>query len=129
MTAIATVSVVSGVRAGIRRLSEVNWLLAQFIAFVYFFQDDTWYLLNVLVQSTGYYTQWLIQLGTWTNAFQNSPMGASGLLCAWNACFADICLCGRCEAPWNSKAHPWTVVKELAHIVCTYHEVRGTELL
>jgi choline-glycine betaine transporter len=75
MTALATLSVISGVRTGIRRISELNWLLAQFIAFVYFFQGNTWYLLNLLVQSCGYYVQWLVMLGSWTNAFENAPAG------------------------------------------------------
>lgn len=76
ITALATISVVSGVKVGIRRLSEINWLLAQFIAFVFLFQENTWYLLNVLVQSLGFYLQWLVQLGSWCNAFVNSPAGA-----------------------------------------------------
>ena len=37
--------------------------------FIVFFADDTWYLLNVFVQSTGYYMQWLVQIGFHTDAF------------------------------------------------------------
>ena len=36
------------------------------IAFLY---DDTWYLLNLYVQSIGYYLQYIIQLGFHTDAF------------------------------------------------------------
>ena len=50
ITALATISVVSGVKVGIRRLSEINWLTAQFIAFYFLFMEDTFYILNVLTQ-------------------------------------------------------------------------------
>lgn len=93
ITLLATISVVSGVKVGIRRLSEINWLLAQFIAFIFFFQEDTWYLLNVLTQSLGFYLQWLVQLGSWCNAFVNSPAGA-------------LRFCRLCTGSWSARAGP-----------------------
>ena len=36
---------------------------------VIFLADDTWYFLNVYVQSLGYYVQNIIQLGFHTDAF------------------------------------------------------------
>ena len=76
VTLLATVSVVTGVKVGIRRLSEINFIIAQCLLFVFFFQDDTWYLLNAIVQSLGFYVQWFIQLGNWCNAWVNAPAGA-----------------------------------------------------
>lgn len=57
VTALATVSVVSGIRVGIRRISEVNFLIGQFLMLVVFFQEDSWYLLNNFTQSIAFYFQ------------------------------------------------------------------------
>lgn len=92
ITLMATASVVSGVKVGIRRLSEINWLVAQFLAFYFMFSEDTFYILNVLVQSLGFYIQWIVQLGNWCNAFVNSPVVrfCCGVVapcrCCWLSC-------------------------------------------
>ena len=78
VTACATASVVSGLKIGIRRLSEICFTLGMFIMLIGFFADNTWHALNVYVQSIGYYTQWIIQLGFHTDAFAqlgNAPDG------------------------------------------------------
>ena len=69
VTACATASVVSGLKVGIRRLSEICFILGMFLMLVTFFFQDTWHILNVYVQSVGYYMQWIIQLGFHTDAF------------------------------------------------------------
>ncbi len=53
ITGIATLSVVSGVKLGIRRLSEICFTLGMFIMLIILFYDDTWYFLNIYVQSIG----------------------------------------------------------------------------
>ncbi|KAK3749919.1 hypothetical protein QZH41_017372, partial [Actinostola sp. cb2023] len=73
ITAVATLSVVSGVKIGIRRLSEICFALGMFLWFYVLFSDDTWYIFNVFVQSLGYYLQWIIQLG-----FHHRRLGAVG---------------------------------------------------
>lgn len=78
ITAIATISVVSGLKIGIRYLSEICFTLGMFLMLFVFFYDDTWFLLNLYVQSIGYYLQWIIQLGFHTDAFAqlgNAPDG------------------------------------------------------
>ena len=78
ITAIATISVISGLKIGIRYLSEICFTLGMFLMLFVFFYDDTWYLLNLYVQSIGYYLQWIIQLGFHTDAFAqlgNAPDG------------------------------------------------------
>lgn len=42
ITLLATVSVLTGVKVGIRRISEINFLMGQFLLLVALFQDDTW---------------------------------------------------------------------------------------
>ena len=70
ITAVATVSTVTGVGAGIRRLSEICFLVGMFLMTVALFMDNTFYILNLYVQSIGYYFQYLIQLGFHTDAFE-----------------------------------------------------------
>lgn len=69
VTACATASVISGMKVGIRRLSEICFALGVFIMMLVFFLDDPRHTLNLIVQSTGYYMQTIIQLGFHTDAF------------------------------------------------------------
>ena len=76
MTACATASVISGLKLGIRRLSELCFCIGMLLMLVVLFYDDTWYLLNLYVQSIGYYLQYVVQLGFHTDAFaqlSNAP--------------------------------------------------------
>ena len=78
VTACATVSVISGLKMGIRRLSEICFALGVFIMLLVFFLDDPGHSLNLVVQSTGHYLQNVIQLGFHTDAFAqvgNAPDG------------------------------------------------------
>ena len=70
ITAIATISTVSGLSMGIRRLSELSFGLGMFIMLCVFCLDRTEYILNLFVQSLGYYFQHLLQLGWQTDAFE-----------------------------------------------------------
>ena len=69
VTALATISVISGLKLGIRRLSELCFCIGMLLMLVVLFYDDTWYLLNLYVQSIGYYLQYVVQLGFHTDAF------------------------------------------------------------
>eukprot|EP01047_Picozoa_sp_COSAG01_P035888 COSAG01_NODE_2776_length_7094_cov_14.701930_5_plen_778_part_00 len=73
ITLIATLSVVSGIKKGIQRLSNIAFSMGLMILFIGFFIGDSYYMLNVFVQSVGYYIQWVIQLGSHTSAFATSP--------------------------------------------------------
>lgn len=78
VTFVATASVVSGLKLGIRRLSEVCFCLGMSLMLFVLFHDDSWFLLNLYVQSIGYYFQSLLQLGFHTDAFAqlgNAPDG------------------------------------------------------
>lgn len=69
ITFFATMSVVSGLKLGIRRLSEVCFALGIFIMLIILFCDKTSFLLNLYVQSIGYYIQNVLQLGFHTDAY------------------------------------------------------------
>ncbi|MGM0693411.1 MAG: BCCT family transporter [Pseudomonadota bacterium] len=72
VTLLATLSVVSGVRRGVRWLSIGNlWLSLLLLGFFLFF-GPTAYLLSFLVQSTGGYLQHLVELSFWTNVTGDS---------------------------------------------------------
>ena len=79
ITAIATVSTVSGVGMGIRRLSEICFMVGMFIMTVAFFMDDTFYILNLFVQSIGFYFQYITQLGWHTDAFEQAGHSYGGV--------------------------------------------------
>jgi len=70
ITLIATASVLSGLEVGIKHLSNLAFCLGQILLFWVFVSDQTEYLLNLYVQSTGHYlhfsTTWL---NFWVDAF------------------------------------------------------------
>ena len=78
ITAMATISVVSGLKVGIRRLSEICFGLGMFLMLFIFFRGNTWYFLNVYVQSVGYYLQHAIELSFHTEAFAQEGNAADG---------------------------------------------------
>jgi len=71
ISAIATISVVSGVGKGVKILSEVNmWLTIGILVFLLCF-GPTRYLLGSLLQNTGDYLGNVLALSTWTDANEN----------------------------------------------------------
>ena len=66
ITAIATISVVTGLKVGIRRLSEANMLLAACLLLFVAIAGPTVYLLNSLVENIGTYLQTLPTHSFWT---------------------------------------------------------------
>ena len=77
ITAIATVSTVSGVGMGIRRLSETCFGFGMFLMLIALFMDNTFYILNLFVQSLGFYLQYIVQLGWHTDAFEQLEGGSA----------------------------------------------------
>ncbi|XP_063695313.1 glycine betaine transporter 1-like [Bolinopsis microptera] len=78
VTLIATISVVSGLGNGIRRISEVCFTVGMFVLLAIFFLGDPWFILNLFTQSIGYYFQWILQLGTHSDAFEMSVPSFGG---------------------------------------------------
>lgn len=70
ITAMATVSVVLGVDKGIRRLSQVNVIVAGLLLFFVLLAGPTRHLLEALVQNIGIYIRLLPRLSFWTEAYQ-----------------------------------------------------------
>ncbi|MEM6960894.1 MAG: BCCT family transporter, partial [Myxococcota bacterium] len=70
ITAAATVSVVSGLDVGIRRLSELNMLLAFALLMYVFIAGPTNFLLDVFVENLGSYIRHLPAHSFWTASFE-----------------------------------------------------------
>ena len=76
ITFIATTSVVSGLDKGIKYLSLLGFCLGMVLLILIFCLDKTSYLLNLQIQSMGYYMQYSIfQLHFWTDAFGQLKAG------------------------------------------------------
>ncbi|WP_300667179.1 BCCT family transporter [Desulfoluna sp.] len=72
ITAIATTSVVKGLDAGIRRLSELNvWLASGLLLFV-LVCGPTLFIFNGLLENIGSYVQNFAKLATWSETFENT---------------------------------------------------------
>jgi choline-glycine betaine transporter len=70
VTIIATLSVLSGLQNGIKVLSKIAFTLGLIAMLTVVLADNTWYILNTVVQTTGYYIQYIIQVGFDCEAFQ-----------------------------------------------------------
>ena len=84
ITAVATASVVSGLKRGIRRLSELNLLVAIILLLFVLLGGPTLFLLKSFVQNSGHYLQNLVSLGSWTGTYQaDSEWQANWTLFYW----------------------------------------------
>ena len=69
LTITAVWSIVAGLDKGVKRLSNLNILMAiGLLLFVLFFSGETLFLLRQIFQSTGYYLQDFIGLSLWNDA-------------------------------------------------------------
>jgi choline-glycine betaine transporter len=70
ITLFATISVVTGLKVGIKALSLLGFILGCLILFLCFVMEKSYYLMDLLVQTTGFYLQWsFFQVPFWTDAF------------------------------------------------------------
>jgi len=72
ITAIATWSVVRGLDAGIKFLSELNLFIAAGLLVFVLILGPTLFVLNAFIENIGYYLQNLPRLATWNETYENS---------------------------------------------------------
>jgi choline/glycine/proline betaine transport protein len=72
ITGFATASVVSGLGNGVRRLSELNMILAALLLVFVVLVGPTIFILNTFVQTTGYYLASLPTMSFWTETFNDA---------------------------------------------------------
>lgn len=70
ITLFATISVVTGLKKGIKVLSQINIYVALFFLILVFAIGPSVRILDVFVQSTGEHLQTMLSIGTWTEAFR-----------------------------------------------------------
>jgi len=83
ITGFATASVVSGLGAGVRRLSELNIYLAAALMLFVLAVGPTLFILGSFLQSLGYYVSSLPRLSFWTETFENTNWQNSWTVFYW----------------------------------------------
>ena len=83
ITLIATISAASGLNHGIRRLSQLNMLLALVLLLVVFLAGPTLFLLSSYVQNTGAYLSSLVELSFNTDAYVGTDWQEAWTMFYW----------------------------------------------
>lgn len=83
ITTLATISVVLGLKKGIRRLSIVNMGIAMLLMFFVFICGPTIYLLNAFLQNIGQYASQIIEMSFWTEVYEQSDWQKSWTIFYW----------------------------------------------
>ena len=83
ITSLATLSVALGLDKGIRRLSEINMILAVSLAVFVLLAGPTVFLLDSYVQNIGYYLQRFVYFSTWTEAYSASDWQSGWTIFYW----------------------------------------------
>ena len=83
ITGLATISVVAGLDAGVKRLSQLNiYLAGAFLLFV-MLVGPTLFVLSLFTQSLGHYVSVLPELSFWNEAFSGTSWQASWTIFYW----------------------------------------------
>ena len=83
ITGLATISVVAGLDAGVKRLSQINiYLAGAFLIFV-LLVGPTLFILSLFTQSLGYYIQVLPEFSFWNEAFTGTSWQAGWTIFYW----------------------------------------------
>jgi choline/glycine/proline betaine transport protein len=84
ITAIATWSVVKGLDRGIRRLSEINMVLAALLGLFVLILGPTLFILGAIAENIGFYFQNLPRLGTWSEIYENGVWQSDWTIFYWS---------------------------------------------
>merc|ERR1719506_47030 len=104
ITLVATASVVSGLNYGIKFLSILAFNAGMFLLSTVFFLDNTWFFLNLMVQTFGHYFQNIIMLSFFTDAFAEIGRDGNG------AQGSELSEAPDGFYPWEtSLMAPWTI--------------------
>ena len=83
ITLIATISVISGVNKGVRRLSEINLLLALSLLIFVFIAGPSIFLLKSFSLNIGDYLQNIVEMTFQTDIYENYQFDTSVFYLAW----------------------------------------------
>jgi choline/glycine/proline betaine transport protein len=68
LTAVAVTSIVAGLDKGVRRLSNINILMAVGLMFFVFFAGETVFLARQIIETIGIYAENIVQLSFWNDS-------------------------------------------------------------
>ncbi|MCC5889352.1 MAG: BCCT family transporter [Alkalibacterium sp.] len=83
ITGFATISVVMGLDGGVKRLSEINMVLAGVFLIFVLFAGPTVYILSGFTQNIGYYASNFIEMSMWTETFRDSNWQGTWTIFYW----------------------------------------------
>lgn len=83
VTGIATLSVISGLDGGVKRLSQLNMGLAALLMLFILVTGPTVFILSGFTQNLGYYLTKLPQISLWTETFRESNWQGSWTVFYW----------------------------------------------
>ena len=83
ITFVATLSVVSGIKGGIRRLSQLNLILSGLLLLFVFLAGPTIYILETYVGTLGLYLQNLPSMSLWVDYTRDNDWQANWTLFYW----------------------------------------------
>ena len=83
ITTFATLSVMSGLDAGVKRLSQANMILAAVFMLFLLLIGPTVYILSGFTQNLGYYVTLFPKLSLWTETFRDSNWQGSWTVFYW----------------------------------------------
>ena len=83
ITGIATISVVAGLDAGVKRLSQLNIYLAILLMLFVFVAGPTLFILSTFAGGVGGYLQWLPELSFWNEGFTGTNWQGGWTIFYW----------------------------------------------
>ncbi|MBN1769502.1 MAG: BCCT family transporter [Prolixibacteraceae bacterium] len=83
ITLAATASVVAGLSAGVKRLSEINIVIAAVFLLFIIIVGPTIFIVDSFVQNTGAYVQNFFQMSFWTETYRQSDWQSSWTVFYW----------------------------------------------
>ena len=84
ITAVATISVVSGIDKGVKFLSEQNVRIAGLMLVFVMIVGPTLFIFDSLTQNIGAYMTALLEMGFWTESYQNTTWQNSWTVFYWS---------------------------------------------
>ncbi|GAB2485399.1 hypothetical protein GCM10008929_07750 [Alkalibacterium psychrotolerans] len=83
ITGFATISVVMGLDGGVKRLSEINMVLAGVFLLFVLIAGPTVYILSGFTQNLGYYMSNFVEMSMWTETFRDSNWQGAWTVFYW----------------------------------------------
>jgi choline/glycine/proline betaine transport protein len=83
ITGLATTSVVMGLDGGVKRLSEINMILAGVFLVFIMIVGPTVYIMSGFTQNIGYYLSNIIEMSLWTETFKESSWQTGWTIFYW----------------------------------------------